>query len=167
MLSIRLVELIESNWEEIARRLIRALKDNPHIKELSRQPDLELREWCQEILQNLGYLLLAKQDEEISRRFEVLGKIRFEEKVPLHEAVLRIQLLKNEIINFIHEQGFQMSAVQIYAEEELEQRIGRLFDAAVFHVVCGYEAGFRTAQKLAAGRGRRGYNVTGDVSPLR
>jgi len=150
MLSTKMVELIESNWEEITDRLIRAVKTHPELPNLAARPDLELREWCRDLLHNLGYLLSATKDAEVQRRFQVLGKTRFEENVPLHEAVLRMHLLKDKVIGFIHEQGFPMSAMQLYAEEELEHRLSRLFDAGVYHVVRGYESALRFEQRLTS-----------------
>jgi len=150
MLSTRLVQLIESNWEVIAERLIAALRKHPDIEQLSRCSDMELREWCHEILANLGYLLAASKDNEVKRRFQVLGRMRFEENIPLHEAVLRFHLLKDKIIGFVHEQGFPMTAMQLYAEEELESRMGRFFDACVYALVRGYEAAIRRAQRVAS-----------------
>jgi hypothetical protein len=151
MLSTKMVELIESNWEEIAERVIRAVKNHPDLANLAARPDLELREWCRELLQHLDYLLSATRDEEVQHRFEVLGKTRFEENIPLHEAVLRIQLLKEKVRGFIHEQGFPMSAMELYAEDELEHRLNRLFDAGVYHVVRGYEKALRMEQRLTQG----------------
>ncbi len=150
MLSTRLVQLIESNWEEIAARLARAIRNNPEMENLANCPESEIREWCREILANLGYLLTATKDQEVHRRFEILGRMRFEENIPLHEAVLRFHLLKDKIIGFVHEQGFPMTAVQLYAEEELEQRMNRFFDACVYHLVRGYENALRVAQRLAS-----------------
>ena len=150
MLSIKLVQLIENHWEEIASRLIKAVKNHPDLPHLAQQPDLELREWCQEILGNLGYLLSASKDEELRRRFQILGHMRFEENTPLHEAVLRLHLLKDKIIGFVHEQGFPMTAMHLYAEEELEQRMGRFFDACVYHVICGYEKAMNRAARRAS-----------------
>ena len=146
MLSTRLVQLIESHWEEITTRLISSVRQHPEMPNLSRKTDAEMREWCRNILQDLDYLLTARKSQEVHRRFEVLGRMRCEENIPLHEAVLRFQMLKNIIIGFIHEQGFPMSAMHLYAEEELEMRIGSFFDDCVYHVVRGYEAALRVAR---------------------
>lgn len=149
MISTKLVQVIEGHWEEIAARLIREVRKHPEMPNLSRQTDAEFREWCRTILENLGYLLSAPKDEEMGR-FQVLGRTRFEENVPLHEAVLRLHILKDKIIGFVHEQGFPMSAMHLYAEEELELRIGRFFDACVYHVVRGYEGALACASRLAS-----------------
>jgi len=150
MLSIKLVHLIESNWEEITDRLLTAVKKHPELRHLAALPDLELRDWCREILQNLGYLLSATREEEIRQRFEALGKTRFEEDIPLHELVLRVHVLKGTLIRFIHEQGFPRDAMQLHAEEELEERMGQLFDACVYYLVRGYEKALRLQHRLGS-----------------
>ncbi len=149
MLSSRLVQLIEEHWEEIANRMIGAVKQHPDTPNLARKSDAEMREWCRNILQDLDYLLSLSKEQEVKRRFEVLGRMRFEENVPLHETVLRFHILKNKIIGFIHEQGFPMSAMHLYAEEELELRIDRFFDDCVYHLVRGYESAMRVAHRAS------------------
>ena len=150
MLSGRLIQLIENNWQEISMRLCRAVKHHPEIKALANQSDADLRDWCQEILENLGYLLSARKDEELKRRFEVLGKLRFEENVPLHEAVLRFQILREKIVGFVREQGYPSTGLQLYAQLELEERMAAFFDACVYNIVRGYEAAMRRATRLAS-----------------
>ena len=149
MLSIRLVQLIETHWEEIAAALIREVKAHPEMRTLSARPDSALRAWCREILEHLGYLLSARQEDEIERRFRLLGRTRFEENVPLHEAVLRVQLLKYEILAFVRDQGVANNALELYREEELLHRIGRFFDVLVYQLVRGYEEAFRVASRVA------------------
>ncbi len=150
MLSTSMVQFIQAHWEEIASRTIIAIRNHPELKTLSKRPDVELREWCQEILQRLGYLLGTTKDGDVQRRFRSLGKLRFEESIPLHEAVLRLHIFKDKIIGFVHEQGYPMTAVQLYAEEEFEQRLSRLFDACVYSVVCGYEDGMSVERRIAS-----------------
>jgi hypothetical protein len=150
MLSARLVKLIENNWEEITARVIRVIRSGPETPHLAARSDGELRDWCKDILLNLGKLLTAPKEEEVSRRFQLLGRMRFEENIPLDEAVLRFHILKDKIFGFIHEQGYAMTAVELYAEEELEHRIGRFFDACVYHIVRGYEDARRVARRMAS-----------------
>ena len=146
MLSTRLVQLIEGHWETIAGRLIRDIYRHPDMRNFASRPEGEIREWCREILQDLGHLLTAKNEDDVRRRFEALGKTRFEEEIPLHEGVLRLHLLQQKILEFIHEQGFTMDTVHLYAEEELVLRMGRFFDASVYHLVRGWEGAMRRAR---------------------
>lgn len=145
MLSVKLIHLIEGHWEEITNRLIEEIRKHPEMPNLSRKTNAELREWSRNVLRDLDSLSGSKK-REVSLRFESLGRTRFEEGIPLHEAVLRFQILKNAIIGFVHEQGFPMSAMHLYAEEELELRVGRFFDDCLYHVVRGYEAAIRVAR---------------------
>jgi hypothetical protein len=150
MLSAKLVQLIEANWQEIADRLIRKVRNHPDLKTFAARPDAEIREWAHEILGNLSHLLSIRTEEEFGRHFESLGKVRFEQNIPLHEAVLRFQMLHELTVTYIHEHGFPMSALELYAAEELEQRMCRFFHASVYHVVRGYEAALRLESRLAS-----------------
>ena len=150
MLSGRLVHLIEENWEEIAASAVDGILRHPDLPALSKRPPAELKHWCQEILTNLGYWLSAPQSEELQRRYEVLGRVRFEQSIPLHEAVLRFFILKEKMIDFVHQQGFMPTSMNLYAEEELLRRMGRFFDALVYHIVRGYESARRFAQRVAS-----------------
>ena len=150
MLSIKLIQLIESNWQEIANRLIRQVKKHPDMQALASRPEGEIREWCREILGNLSHLLAIRTEEEFRRRFEQAGRARFEQNIPLHEAVLRFQMLHDLTLSFIHEHGLPMTAVQLYAEEELEHRMCRFFHASVYHLVRGYETALRLDSRLAS-----------------
>jgi hypothetical protein len=150
MISTKLIQLIQDDWEEIAARVIRAIRRHPDLENLAKRSDLDLREWCREILEQIGVLMSARKSEDVQRRFEILGRIRFEEQIPLHEAVLRLHILKDEIVGFIHERGLPMTAIQLYAEEELELRIGRFLDEGVYRVVRGYEKALRLEQRVAS-----------------
>lgn len=150
MISTKLVQIIETHSEEITQRLVQAVRKHSDMQHLARRPEIELREWCQAILVNLGDLLSSKDLDEQRRRYRGLGQTRFEENIPLHEAVLRFHLLKDLIIEFIHEQGFPMNAMQLYAGEELELRLMRFFDAGVYNLVCGYENALRRAARIAS-----------------
>ena len=150
MLAPHLIQLIERHWEEISNRLIAAIRQHPDMEQLSQRPEVDIKEWCQSLLEDLGYLISAPKREEVKRRFEVLGRTRFEENIPLHEAVLRFHLLKDKIVEFVHEQGFPMTSLELYAEEELEHRIGQFFDALVYRLVRGYEDAMKRAKLLAS-----------------
>jgi len=150
MLSTKLVQLIEKSSEIITSGLILEIRQDPQMSTLAGRSDAELRAWSQDILKNLGYLLGASKSEELARRFQVLGRLRFEQNIPLHEAVLRCQVLKNKILRFVRDQAFAMTPMELYAEEELDRRIGWLFDAMVYHIVRAYESAERVASQLAS-----------------
>jgi hypothetical protein len=149
MLSARLIHLIESHHKEVADRVLREIwrrQDLPHILRL---PEAELRERNRIILEHLGEWLLGNE-EEMGRRQEAVGRQRFEQAVPLHEAVHALCLIKNTVIEFIEEQGIPRDTIGLYAEEELEHRLGKFFDELIIHLVRGYEGAWRRAARAAA-----------------
>ncbi len=150
MLSSKLIQVIEDHAEQITGRIIHQIRKDPKLREIGKLPESELQDRAREILKNLGHWLLSK-DDEIARHYERLGKIRFEESIPLHEIVLALQIIKERMIDFARNHGIADTAVQIYAEEELEYCVDRFFDHVVYHFVRGYEEALRHALHLPAG----------------
>jgi hypothetical protein len=58
--------------------------------------------------------------------------------------------MKSTVIDFIEEQGIPLDTVGLYAEEELEHRLGKFFDQLIIHLVRGYEGAWRRAARAAA-----------------
>lgn len=56
-----------------------------------------------------------------------------------------LSIAKDKMIDFISQQGLAKTAMELYAEEELERRVGRFFDVLIIHMVRGYEAAWRRA----------------------
>jgi hypothetical protein len=150
MVTTKLTQLVERDWEEIAARLIRAVRRNPNLEHLSKRSDLDLREWCRDILEHFENLISARESDVVQRRFEILGRIKCEEHIPLHEAVLRLQILKTQIVSFVHERGLPMTVIQLYTEEEFERWLDRFFDECIYRLVRGYEGAMRLEQRLAS-----------------
>jgi hypothetical protein len=104
--------MIEDHWHEIAERTVQEIRRDPDLPTVSTRPDSELYEWCRDILKNLGYWLSASKADEVAHRFGALGRLRYEESVPLHEAVHRFHLLKYKMIEFVREHGFAENSLQ-------------------------------------------------------
>jgi hypothetical protein len=149
MLSGKLIHLIEAHQEQITTSIIHGIRTHPDLVHFRKLPDAELRERGRLILENLGHWLAAGNEEEIARRYETLGKARFEESIPLHESVRALCITKDKMIDFVRGQGLSRNSVDLYAEEELEVRVGRFFDALVIHMVRGYETAWRRSAHAA------------------
>ena len=150
MLSGKLIHLIEAHQEQIATSVLREIRKHPDLAGLRKLSDVELRERGQQILEHLGHWLSAGHEAEIAQRYEILGKARFEESVPLHESVRALTIIKDKMIDFVHDQGLARTSVDLYAEEELERRVGRFFDELTIHMVRGYETAWRRAAHAVA-----------------
>lgn len=130
--------------------MIREIRRHPDLADLCKLSDAELRERSQQILKHLGYWISAGHEAEIEPSYELLGKARFEESIPLHEPVRALAIIKNKMMDFVHYQGIARTAVDLYAEEELECRVGRFFDELTIHMVRGYETAWHRAAHAAA-----------------
>jgi hypothetical protein len=150
MLSGKLIHLIEEHWDEITRRVVeqfRCQSDLAHIRAL---PEMELREWGQNILHNLDHWLAAGNEDELARRYEELGRIRFTEHVPLYESVRGLCILREKMIDYVQEHFYAKNSLEFCAEEELERRLTRFFDVLLCHIVKGYERALRLAAHIEA-----------------
>jgi hypothetical protein len=150
MLSGKLIHLIEAHQEHIAANVIREIRRHPEMPHFQKLSDAELRERGQQILENLDHWLAAGREAEIGQQYESLGKARFEESIPLHESVRALAIIKDKMIDFVHEQGVARNSMDFYAEEELERRFGHFFDTLTIHMVRGYETAWRRAAHAAA-----------------
>ena len=112
--------------------------------------EAELREWGRNILENLHHWLIDAREAEVAARYEAQGQLRFEEEVPLHECVRGVCVLKEKVLEFVQEQAQDKNFMNLYAEEELEHRLGRFFDLTICHLVRGYEVAMRKACRMAA-----------------
>jgi hypothetical protein len=150
MLSGRLVHLIEANSASIIQQVISQIRRDPELMHVSKLPDAELREYGQHLLDRLGDWLAAGTEHELAHYYEDTGRLRFEEGVPLCEAVRGLFLVKNKMIDFVINQADARTYMQLYAEEELEHRVDRFFDILVCHLVKGYEGALRRSARVAA-----------------
>lgn len=143
MISGRLIQLIESNWQQIMTRVIAQIHREPQMPHTRAQFESELRDRGQILLENLGHWLSTGNEEEYCRKYEELGSARFHSDVPLHETVRALCIIRETVLDFVEEHVVSKTSLELYAEEELDRRLGRFFDLLTIHVVAGYERDLR------------------------
>ena len=139
MLSGKLVETIVQHSDVIMRRVIRRIKEDAELRYVGSLSDSELLERGRHILGGLQTWVNASQHKSLGRDYEELGRLRFQQSIPLHEAVRALLLIRNEAIEYIFEQGFDQSSMEIHAERGLEHWLANFFDFLVYHLIKGYE----------------------------
>jgi hypothetical protein len=154
VISSRLVRHIESHHEQIAARVLKRLQREADLLGLGTYPEPNLREACREIPGSLGTLLL-KPDGELAEHYERLGQSGFDQGFALHEMVHAYQIIHEEMIQYVRDEGMTDTTFDLYAHEELERGLGRLFDAIIFHMVRGYVRAMRNRTTAAAAHTRR------------
>ena len=143
MLSGKFVHLIESHWDNITTRAIDQVRREPRMAHTHGLGESELHERVQALLQNLGHWLSAGNQEDLAHQYEHLGKQRFEQDVPLEECVRGLCIVREKLLDFVEEHIPSRDTLQLYAEEELDRRMGRFFDLLTIHMVKGYERALR------------------------
>jgi hypothetical protein len=150
MLSGKLIHLIEQHWDEITIRVLDQIRSESDLAHIQALPDIELREWGQNLLHNLDHWLVGNNDEALARHYEDLGRVRFAEHVPLYESVRGLCILREKMIDYVQEHFFAKNSLEFCAEEELERRLARFFDMLVCRLVKGYERALRIAAHVEA-----------------
>jgi hypothetical protein len=136
MFSFTLVQKIEGHSEQIAGLVAEEIRRNPQLQSIGSIDCEELARRARDLLGNLGNWLVA-HDPEVAYWSEPLGRSRFEHAVPLHELIRCLLIIKARLIAFSRQES-SGTALQIYAEEELEHRVGRFFDEVIYYVAKGY-----------------------------
>jgi len=144
MISARLVHLIESNGEQIIDRALALIRSEPEMPQTRTLLDHEIREWSRDLLRNLGTWLTGGNEQVLALRYERLGKLCFEQVIPLDEAIRGLATLREKMLDFAEEHLISNSSVELYAEEELDRRLGRFFDLLNIQLVKGFEQAARS-----------------------
>ena len=137
--SFTLVQKIEDHADQITAQVLKEILRDPQLPTMRSLPQEELEVRAHHILRNLGRWLVAK-DPEVADWSESLGRRRYEQSVPLEEIVRSLLIVKVKLIDFVRDQALFRNALQIHSGEELEYRVGRFFDDAVYYVVRGYQS---------------------------
>src|SRR5690242_2136532 len=103
MLSGKLVHLIESHWDQIMASAIDQVRREADTVHIRKRFENDAPEWAHILLQNLGHWLMAGNDTELARKYEELGKVRFEEDVPLHESVRALCILREKMLDYVED----------------------------------------------------------------
>ncbi len=139
MIALKLVRLIESHHQELARTLMRKVEECTKCAELKNLvPKQELEHRFDEVYRNLSDWLLTKTEHDIFRVYTALGKHRFEQGVPFQQFMWGITLVKENLWEFLERESQDMNALSLHGEFELLRLAGQFFDKAMYYAALGY-----------------------------
>jgi hypothetical protein len=139
MISARLVHLIQSNGDEIIDRVAAQIHRETEITHGKSIQEFELQGLGRELLHNLGDWLSPGDGYKLARQCERFGEACYDQAIPLHEALRGLSLLREKMLDVAQENMISNSSVELYAEEELDRRLGRLFDRLAVNMARGFE----------------------------
>ena len=152
MVSGRFVHLIETHGDEIIKRVIEEIRRLPEMMQIRALLEPELREWREDLIENLGHWLRTSNELDLAHRYEQRGRQRFEENIPLHECVRALCLVREKMVEYVEEHIASKDAMELYAEDELDRRLGRFFDLLIVYFVQGYEQSLRRSMRTFSAR---------------
>jgi hypothetical protein len=133
------MRLIETHAEELAGTLETRIANSDRCIDYCRVAPDELRTLVGGIYGHLGQWLITKTEEDLERRYTMIGIRRAEQRVPVSQLLWCIVLVKENLWAFLREHENLDSTAQVFGELELVQMVDQFFDGALYFAVRGHE----------------------------
>ena len=151
MIAPKLVRLIETHSEQLARNLLQKFEASGRFPGFYKKvPPGELQQRAYEIYRNLGDWLLWKTERDVERRYTAVGARRHAQGVALSELMDAILFVKEHLWEFLKLEGLVDRPVDLFQELELFHLVDQFFDRAVHYAAVGYEQAERARLSHAA-----------------
>jgi hypothetical protein len=107
----------------------------------------KLQARAHDLVRNLAFWMTTRDEGELGRRYEELGKARFTDGIPLVESIYKLQIMERKVLEYVQDQNMALNAVEIYGELEMLRSLNRFLAIITYHFVKGYE----TAARMRSG----------------
>ena len=138
MVALKLIRLIESHSEQIARNLVAKIRVSPRASDMQKVPEHELVAGVLGLLQHLSEWLLTKTNADVEFRYRQTGIRLAEQGIALADACWAISITKEHLWEFLQKQALLRNPVELYGEMELLLLLNQFFDHALCHMIEGY-----------------------------
>lgn len=139
ILAHRLMRLIETHADALAETLESRIASSERCVDYARVSGDELKTLVGGIYGQLGQWLVTKTEEDIERRYTMIGTRRAEQCVPVSQLLWCIVLVKENLWEYLRNNENLENTTQIFGELELMQMVDQFFDRAMYFAVRGHE----------------------------
>lgn len=139
ILAQRLVRLIETHADALTETLDARIANSERCADYSRVTSGELKTLVGGIYGQLGQWLLTKTEQDIERRYTMIGIRRAEQCVPVSQLLWCIVLVKENLWEYLKENEILEDTAQTFGELELTQMVEQFFDRAMYFALRGHE----------------------------
>ncbi len=136
----RLVALIEDHADELAKRLVRKVREDPRTAGYDRFDDQELARRARAVYSDLGRWLGKSSEDDIEQVYSELGRVRRGEGIPLSQVVMALLITRRNLWHYVDSLSAD-TILELRQQFDLEIMVVRFYDRAIYHAVRGYEAG--------------------------
>jgi len=138
--SRKLVNLIESNADELTIRCISNLRDHQHTKTYHDYDENKLYQRVYRVYSQLGkWISRETSKEEIAAHYETLGAQRKREGFKISEVIQALIILRRHLWLKILAEGFIDNVLELNQALALNNRVILFFDRAIHYAIKGYE----------------------------
>jgi len=138
--SDRLIRMIETEADDLAKELVRTLREHPHTPSFRAAAAPELYDRAFNLYRNLESWISRKSErEDLVAYYTALGIQRRTEGYPLSEVLHGLNLMRRVLWKRVDEQGLLDTAEDYMAAMELNAQVLLFFDRAVLYTAKGYE----------------------------
>lgn len=138
--SLKLIDLVEKNAEEIAKQWVPNVKTNKRTPHYHNMPVEKLLPQAVEFYRQLRNLMMSsKTFEETQEYFQKYAKTCYDDGIPLHEAVYALVLMRRQMWLFAE---FQFTFVTVVENQQAIDSITRtilMMDYAVYKITQYYQ----------------------------
>jgi hypothetical protein len=138
LLAYRLVKLIETHSDGLARTLQQKIEAGDRCPAYKNLPQGELTRVVAEMYQGMGQWLMGKSEADIERRYTLIGQRRAGQGIPLSQVIWTIALVKENLWEYVQTNNLG-TPVELFGELEILQLLDQFFDRAMFYAAYGYE----------------------------
>ena len=139
ILAHRLMKMIEAHASSLAETLEAKLLRSQRCADYNRVSPDEMKTLVGGIYGHLGEWLVTRTEEDIERRYSMIGARRAEQFVPVSQLVWCIVLVKENLWDYLRGNEDLENTSQIFGELELTQMVDQFFDRALYYAVRGHE----------------------------
>jgi hypothetical protein len=153
LLAYRLVKLIESHSDGLARSLYERYRDCPKCSAYAGVPESELTQRVYEVYRHLGEWLLGKTEADIEQRYLEIGAQRAAQGVSASQVVWMICLVRENLWEYLQKHAQLERPAEIFGELELLEMLDQFFNRAVYYAALGHErasAGYSVQTEVAS-----------------
>ena len=135
----RLMKLIETHADALAETLETRIANSDRCSDYTRVSGEELKTLVGGIYSHLGEWLVSKTEEEVERRYTMIGTRRAEQCVPVSQLLWCMVLVKENLWSYLNGIDALENVSEIFGEVELMQMVDQFFDRAMYFAVRGHE----------------------------
>jgi monoamine oxidase len=139
ILAHRLMRLIETHADALVEALEAKIASSERCTDYQRVSAAELKTLVGGVYGHLGEWLVTKTEQDIERRYTMIGTRRAEQCVSVSQLLWCMILVKENLWEYLKKDEILENTAQIFGELELMQMVDHFFDHALYYAVRGHE----------------------------